>query len=69
MNLFQNNTEKNEFILTNLSEIDSDSGGFTLRESSDGFSLNEESASDALIAAIKEYGGDDVAGGYSVQVI
>lgn len=69
MNLFQNNTEKNEFILTNLSEIDGDAGGYTLVDSSDDYSVTNETLSDELIASIKGYGGDDVARGYSVQVI
>lgn len=69
MNLFQNNVYKNEFVITEYKTIDSDGGGFTLLASSDEFSLSAESASDALIAAILLYGGNDVAGGYSVQVI
>ncbi|MEM0651649.1 hypothetical protein AAFL31_07465 [Klebsiella huaxiensis] len=69
MNLFQNNVYKNEFIITKYERIDSDGGGFSLLSTSDDYSLNAESASDALIAAIKEHGGDDVADGYSVQVV
>ncbi|CAM8318074.1 hypothetical protein [Klebsiella pneumoniae] len=69
MNLFQNNEEKSEFILTEFSEIDSDEGGYTLVASSDDYSITDETLSDELIAAIEEYGGDNVAGGYSVQVI
>ncbi|WP_373856642.1 hypothetical protein [Klebsiella variicola] len=69
MNLFQNNVYKNEFVITEYETIDSDGGGFTLLASSDEFSLSAESASDALITAIKEHGSNDVAGGYSVQVI
>ncbi|HFR0088267.1 TPA: hypothetical protein ACHTYT_005231 [Klebsiella pneumoniae] len=69
MNLFQNNLYKNEFIITKYKRIDSDGGGFTLLASSDDYSLNAESASDELISAIKQHGGDDVADGYSVQVV
>lgn len=69
MNLFQNNVYKNEFIITKYPTIDRDGGGFTLLASSDDFSLSARSASSELIAAIKIYGGDDVAAGYLVQVI
>lgn len=69
MNLFQNNTYKNEFIITENDRLDGDDQGFTLLASSDEFSLSAESASEALTAAIKEYGGGDVTDGYSVQVM
>lgn len=69
MNLFQNNIYKNEFIITENDSLDGDDQGFTLLASSDEFSLSAESASEALTAAIKGYGGGDVADGYSVQVM
>lgn len=68
MNLFQNNTYKNEFIITENDILDGEGQGFTLLASSDEFSLNEEGLSEALTSAIKEYGGGDVTDGYSVQV-
>ncbi|HDG8074491.1 TPA: hypothetical protein PCO50_004780 [Klebsiella pneumoniae] len=69
MNLFQNNVYKNEFIITENDSLDGDDQGFTLLASSDEFSLSAESPSAALTAAILLYGGNDVVGGYSVQVI
>lgn len=69
MNLFQNNAEKNEFILTNLSEIDSDAGGYTLVGVSEEFGVTEEAPSIPLETAIKEYGADAITAGYSIQVI
>lgn len=69
MNLFQNKVYRNEFVITEYENIDSDGGGFTLLASSDEFSLSAESPSAALTAAILLYGGNDVVGGYSVQVI
>ncbi|HCA6517865.1 hypothetical protein I0F14_14510 [Klebsiella pneumoniae] len=69
MNLFQNNVYKNEFIITNYENIDSDGGGFTLLAASDKFSISDGYISDDLVSAIKNYGGNDVLGGYSVQIV
>lgn len=69
MNLFQSNTHKNEFVITERDSLESDGDGFTLLTSSDDFSIGLDSVSDELTAAITEYGGGDVADGYSVQVI
>ncbi|HCA6858061.1 TPA: hypothetical protein MXV96_005462, partial [Klebsiella pneumoniae] len=62
MNLFQNKVYRNEFVITEYENIDSDGGGFTLLASSDEFSLSAESPSAALTAAILLYGGNDVVG-------
>lgn len=71
MNLFQNNLYKNEFIITDYDEIDSEGGGFTFLTASNEFSINAQSssASSALVAAILFYGAADILSGYSVQVV